>query len=595
MSDAQLSDQTVLVWFYFLHVLDEEDFVPVIDQTFALIVEHWSSFSDETQLKVNSSLLELVSKHNGCLRERAEHIPSLSSIPMMAKLDSEFSRLKDKIDKVNFFSTFAERCSDENAVVVRQALKELLPFLEENQNLLHDAARSQKPLPALPALSRALLDACIRFAENHGDIPVLCAQCLGLIGGLDPYRVETVREKKHILVLTNFRRADEVIDFAAFLLERILVKVFLSTTNARAQGFLAYVMQELLRACGFNSVAVQRPRSSQPSPALQRWNEIPDAVRSTLTPFLSSRYVIHLRGNANDESQEYPILNQEISHATWLRTFVYDLLQKGREDNPRMIFPVLARIIRGHDLSIATFILPFAVLNAIVTGTEQETTNVGRELLAVLETDITAADQTEATKIKQCSENVFQTLDYLALWLQEKRKAVSDARVMASKTGRGISEVEEIEAVSQISSVERLLQLIPAEVISRRAVECGSYARALYHWEQYYRQSEQKAGMKKEDFAKDELLQHLQFIYAQMDEPDSIEGISAHLQVLNPEQQIMEHRKAGRWTAAQSWYEISLVEKPNDTETQINLLTCLKESGQYGRWRIFTWYSWLTV
>jgi serine/threonine-protein kinase ATR len=45
----------------------------------------------------------------------------------------------------------------------------------------------------------------------------------------------------------------------------------------------------------------------------------------------------------------------------------------------------------------------------------------------------------------------------------------------------------------------------------------------------------------------------------------------------------MEDRKAGRWTAAQSWYEIALAEKPNDIETQVNLLTCLKESGQYGK------------
>jgi serine/threonine-protein kinase ATR len=154
---------------------------------------------------------------------------------------------------------------------------------------------------------------------------------------------------------------------------------------------------------------------------------------------------------------------------------------------------------------------------------------------------------------------------------------------MAGKTGRGISETDEIKNIAQISCVERVLQLIPAEVISRRAVECGSYSRALYSWEQYYRLEEQKAEVKGENFAKDELLQHLQFIYAQIDEPDSIEGISAHLQVLNPDQQIMEHRKAGRWTAAQSWYELSLAKRPNDPETQINLLTCLKESGQYGK------------
>jgi serine/threonine-protein kinase ATR len=178
---------------------------------------------------------------------------------------------------------------------------------------------------------------------------------------------------------------------------------------------------------------------------------------------------------------------------------------------------------------------------------------------------------------------VFQTLDYLSLWLQEKKKSLIDARTMAGKTGRGVSEDEEMNSIKQVSRVEGILQLIPAEIISRRAVECGSYSRALFHWEQYFRQQRDKKAASKQPFPeKDSLLQHLQMIYAHIDEPDSIEGISAHLKVLNPEQQIIEDRKAGRWTAAQSWYEIALSEKPNDVETQINLLTCLKESGQYG-------------
>lgn len=155
---------------------------------------------------------------------------------------------------------------------------------------------------------------------------------------------------------------------------------------------------------------------------------------------------------------------------------------------------------------------------------------------------------------------------------------------MAGKTGRGISEDDEMNAIKQISRVEGILQLIPAEIISRRAVECGSYARALFHWEEYFRQQRDMKAESNQPFSeKDELLQHLQMIYAHIDEPDCIEGISAHLKVLNPEQQIIEDRKAGRWTAAQSWYELALTERPNDVETQINLLTCLKESGQYGK------------
>ncbi|KAF1999599.1 hypothetical protein P154DRAFT_467308, partial [Amniculicola lignicola CBS 123094] len=580
MADDNLCDQTLYVWAALLEVLEEEDLELVIDQTFALIAQNWDCFSSETQLKATEAIGSLIKKHDALLRARVDYIPSLASIPLLSKIDGEISRLKAKLDKSQLFTTFSRRCNHENAVVVRQTLKELVPFLEANQKILHDAAVSQKPLPALPALSRSLLDASVRFAEDHADIPVLCAECLGLIGGLDPYRIETVRETKQIMVLSNFERADEVIDFAAFFLERILVKVFHSTTNARSQGFLAYVMQELLRFCGFNQAAVQRPRSSQSSPSMQRWNEIPDAVRSTLTPFLSSKYMIRTNFSKKDV-QGYPIFRQDVTHSGWLRAFVWDLLQKGKGVNTKMIFPVLSRIIRGHDLSIATFILPYAVLNSVITGEEVDTQNVRQELLDVLEAELGSGESPDNTHIKQCSENVFQVLDYLSLWLQEKRKTVADARAMAGKTGRGISEMDEIQSISAISCVESVLQKIPAEVISRRAVECGSYARALFHWEQYYRQEQAKTETTGGLFAKDEMLQHLQFIYAQIDEPDSIEGISVHLHVLNPEQQIMEHRKAGRWTAAQSWYELSLAEKPNDAETQINLLTCLKESGQY--------------
>jgi serine/threonine-protein kinase ATR len=354
---------------------------------------------------------------------------------MLSKLEGELSRLKDKVDKVTFFNTFSERLNDENAVVVRHALKELVPFLETNQKILHQAAISQKPFPALPALTRSLLDACVRFAEDYEDIPVLCARCLGLVGGLDPYRVETVREKKHIMVLSNFERLDEVINFCAFLLERVLVKVFHSTTNSRAQGFLAYVMQELLRACGFTTLTIQRPRASQGGPALQRWNQIPETVRNTLTPFLSSRYMI--RGIPNSVTQEYPIFGKEVTHSSWLRAFVYDLLQKGKGDNAQMIFRALARIIKGHDLSIATFILPFAVLNLIITGEEQETTKVGQELLTVLQAEIQTGDQTEAATIKQCSEVSVHLPDILSFSLFAE--CLSDARLsgpLASEKAR---------------------------------------------------------------------------------------------------------------------------------------------------------------
>ncbi|KAH6616589.1 hypothetical protein C7974DRAFT_427548 [Boeremia exigua] len=581
MADPDLCNDAFSVWVAFLGALDMDDTMLVVDQTFALVVEHWNIFSEETQLLASKTIVALTQEYDEDLRARIEYLPSLGTIPMLSKTEGELARFKSHVETVKIFQAFSVRCKDQNAVVVRQALRELGPYLDINQQHLHQAIVGQKPLPVLAGLTRSLLDASIRFSDNHPDIATLCAQCLGTIGGLDPYRVETVREKRRVLMLSNFSRRDEDIDFVALLLEQVLVKVFLSTTNATSQGWIAYVMQEMLKHCGFSALAVAKPRSSQISTEVQRWNTIPESTRNVLTPFLSSRYSVNRNPALNYKSPAYPIFDGNTSHGTWLQTFVYDLLQKGQGVNVEMVFPVLARVIRGFDLSIATFILPFAALNVIVSDDEQNMTHVGTELMAVLRYDIQPTVQNDAVLVKQCSENVFQVLDYLSLWLQEKKKSVADARIMAGKTGRGVSEEEEMNAIKQISRVEGILQQIPAEVISRRAVECGSYARALFHWEQYYRQQQQLKTDTSQVFEKDDLLEHLQSIYAQIDEPDSIEGITAHLKVLNPEQQIMEDRKAGRWTAAQSWYEISLAEKPDDVDTRINLLTCLKESGQY--------------
>lgn len=133
-----------------------------------------------------------------------------------------------------------------------------------------------------------------------------------------------------------------------------------------------------------------------------------------------------------------------------------------------------------------------------------------------------------------------------------------------------------------IKAVESLLNSIPPEVISKRAVECKSFSRALFHWEQYIRQCKNHTD-KQERVNIEPLYQRLQDIYSQIDEPDGIEGISAHLHVLNIDQQVLEHRKAGRWATAQSWYELQLEKEPDNGDAQWSLFTCLKESGQQGK------------
>lgn len=178
---------------------------------------------------------------------------------------------------------------------------------------------------------------------------------------------------------------------------------------------------------------------------------------------------------------------------------------------------------------------------------------------------------------------MFEVLDYLSRWLQLKRKAVNDARIAGARGTLNSADFDELKEVSHISSVERIIDAIPSNVIAQRAVECHSYRRALFHWEDYLRVERNKAD---KDLEVERVLQRMQDIYGELNEPDGVEGMSGHFHILDPEQQVRDLQKNGKWAAAQSWYELDLESQyPTNAKesSQLGLLTCLKESGQSGK------------
>ncbi|TLD37485.1 ABC1 family protein [Venturia nashicola] len=559
-----------------------DDIESLIDHTFAIIVQNWRVFSHESQIRARDTIADLLKNHNTLIRDRIDMIPSLKHIALLDKFEAEINRFKSTIDPTIRFEAFGRRVGDENFVIVHQALIELVPFLETHQRIIHESAVSQQPHALIAKLSRALLDAIIRFKESHHEILPLCGQCLGIIGCIDPNRVDSTRERRDIMMLSNFEKADEVISFVAHLLETVIAEAFHAASTGKAQTYLAYVMQELLKFCGFRQAVVLRPKSSQLMPTFQRWSLIPEAVRSTLTPYFNTKYVI-VHAAMPTDGNDFPIFNPGLRHGTWLRKLVFILLHRAQGENAQMIFPVLSRVIWGHDITIPSFLLPFVVLNVVVGGSEDDSADILTEFLEVLTYDMDDASHSQREDIKQCSENIFQTLDYLSRWLQEKKKALTAIVTGNSRSHVMPTDFDEIRETTHISSVERILTGIPAAAISRRAVQCRSYARALFHWEQHIRQISDTVRLKKQEPpTMEEEFKHLQHIYAQIDEPDAIEGISTRLQILDPEQQVLEYKRAGRWTAAQSWYEIALGEKPADPSLEVDLFNCLKSSGRYG-------------
>ncbi|CAG8408820.1 unnamed protein product [Penicillium salamii] len=577
----ELCDYAFSAWKTLISSLSEEDLEPMIDQTLAIVIRYWDNLTGESRERAFELIDHILTNHSTLVRDTFNTMPSLASIPELALFEAKINDLRAQMDVRSQFLALIRRCQSENSTVVEQALKELAPFLSTNEEFLHDSVLSEQPDPVIAQLTRSLLDCCVKFSTNSDGITLLSARCLGLVGCLDPNRVETIKEKKDILVLSNFDRMEETVAFILFFLQHVLVEAFLSASNTRAQGFLAWAMQGLLKFCKLNALLTQRSRDLQGDEKHQRWMELPESVRNTLTPFLTSTYTVTVV--TNHAEVKYPLFSPNMTHSEWLRTLVQDLLQTGNGDNAKMVFSISSRVVKGQDISISSFLLPFAVLNRIVGGTEQEQQDLQNELMSVLSHPITETNNNAREAILSSSQSVFEVLDYLSRWLQGKKKHLNGLNHGSNHSSRSYKDLSRDALIdkysSQIKSVESVLSSIPPEVISKRAVECKSFSKALFHWEQYIRKSKSHTEAE-ERTSLEPMYQRLQDIYSQIDEPDGIEGISSHLSALDIDQQILEHRKAGRWATAQSWYELQLEKEPENIDAQWNLVTCLKESGQ---------------
>ncbi|KAI5464134.1 hypothetical protein BGZ63DRAFT_349688 [Mariannaea sp. PMI_226] len=563
LSNDGLREVGFSCWSTMLTHLEEEDVEALLETTFFIVDRYWSSLNTDTSSTASQMLHFLINRHEEVVLKYISKLPSLRHIPGLKDVEARLKGLRPALLVEEALSLFCERISHENSGVVLQALTELVEYLQVNQGTLHISFIGQQPDTVIADLMRSLLDCACKYNGIQLDIARLCTEAMGLVGCVDSNKIETVREQRSIIILNNFEKTEETTDFTIFLLREVLVPSFLSTTDVRLQGFLSFAMQELLERSDIRAAcAMQGTGILGGDDIYGKWMAIPEAIREVIAPFLNSRYMVAPMAPVK---VEYPIFVPGRTYGNWLRTIVVDLLRKGQNPHGDMIFEPLSRLIRVKDLSTAEFLLPYIVMHMLLgdRSTEKEKNDLIGEFLAILQYQPAEnASYQEREEMKLFCLAVFRVVDYALRWIQAKRAA-----------GR-LTEADK----KRLKYIQGAFDSIPAELISQRAIFCNEYARALFHLEQHAQKQEQR---KREPDDRARLLERLQDIYANIDEPDGLDGISAHLPVLDINQQILSQRKAGRWTSVQSWYEMKLAENPDNVDYKIDLLHCLKEAGQH--------------
>lgn len=176
-------------------------------------------------------------------------------------------------------------------------------------------------------------------------------------------------------------------------------------------------------------------------------------------------------------------------------------------------------------------------------------------------------------------QTIFALMDHLSRWITLARKRVADLKA-SRKKGKTKSALDSNLSQALIS-VEGILQDIPHILVGKAALTCKSYARSLLNFESHIVAQRAQGGSDVDKTLQD-YYEDLHQCYADLDEPDGMEGISTRILAPTILHQIREHESTGRWTSAQSCWEVELQKKPDDAANHVGLLRCLRNLGHYG-------------
>ncbi|KAI5476130.1 phosphatidylinositol 3-/4-kinase [Pseudohyphozyma bogoriensis] len=570
---------TISAFYVFLTTLRFNEIGPFIASTSASLIRLWPEFSPRERAGVVRIFEYIVVENGEALDKYVRDVADLSGIKDLEKADRRLREIRRGWSVGDRSQFLLDRISSENDVVALQALRELKVLMEANEMQAFSAGDTFDK--SVGPIVQTLLAAAAKENEQMRNVAF---ECIGILGALDPDRFELPPGDPPFIVKRNFDSQEESIEFALHLIQDLLIGAYRSTNDTKHQEFLAFTIQELLRFCGFTEELIQRKDQNQ-KPAdvatLKRWNALPKAVLETCTPLLGGKFTF--REALALKAKTYPIYSSTTSYRDWIRTWANDLISKLKGDTVKAIFDAFPPVLHLEDIAVAQHLLPHLVLNALISGDDGDRELVKKEIETVLTDQVTPTHPLSANNRLLSAQTVFSLMDHLSRWITQARKAQADA---SDRRKKGKSPMFGSQSGAYWETARLHLELvlsdIPHILVGDAALMCKAYARSLHNFESHII-AQQKAHV--DDAKLQTYYENLHECYADLDEPDGMEGISTKIVSPSILHQIREHESTGRWTSAQSCWEVKLQQDPDNKMNHVGLLRCLKNLGHYDSMR----------
>ncbi|KAJ7784096.1 hypothetical protein B0H16DRAFT_1296839 [Mycena metata] len=574
----ELSEVTLESWQIFLSTPTPQDIGPHVGPTSAAFVSSWSTFSPVGRDLANKCLEYLVKKIGPQLGSYLDEVIDLSPIPELDPVRKRLKQLRASWSPKQELQKILDRVWSDNLTVAIQSLGELKNLmLKERKDFVSGLASGDMFDPLVGQILAALFAAACREGDGTDALRLLAFECIGALGAVDPDRFEIGGGGPPMIMLTNFTNEDDSMTFALHLIQDLLVGAFRSTSDIRYQSQLAYCIQELLKFCKFTPALVGTGNNtSVPMKVRNRWNSLPKHVVETAAPLLEGRFAVPPYTTPQDLT--HPIYPCHTTYREWIQWWSVHLITRASGNTAQMIFGVFRQAVRNKDVVVAHHLLPHLILNILISGDETDAQNIRMELLIVLEDQVDPDSRSNEDKKLLSAQVVFTLLDHLNRWVRIVRQELN-TRKHEQKRSRnaGPSQLEE-----QLIRVDSILSSIDENLMAKAALKCKAYARSLMNFErQILTLRERALYSNTENKELPTYYERLHEIYSHIDQPDGMEGVSTLILSPSLEHQIRQHESTGRWTSAQSCWEVRLQQAPDNLEFHLGLLRCLRNLGHY--------------
>jgi serine/threonine-protein kinase ATR len=399
--NEDLTESTFEAWYTLATVLKPIDFVPYLAVTSAIFVKTWPSLSHQAKNVAKRTLSYILSDE----RHFGAHIGTMASFKGIDDLRDIHRSLVDLLPLLSLSQRLEALCSrilDMNAVVSLLAVKETTTLVSDPAKF-HPLISGDTFDPSIGHLIKALQAIAGREGESYESTRLAAFQCLGVIGAVDPDRFEIPRDHEDPLItFSNLNDEKSAQTLAIHIICNSLAPIFPKTSDVKFQSQLAYTIQELLGFCKFTDALVTPHNQSVISVKVRnRWKEIPDDIQATIAPLLSSKFTIE---GSPDVPTLLPIYSSVLTYKDWIQRFTSYLISRTPGIFARPLFSPFRALLTAADVQVLLFIMPHIVMDILLGGVTNEIDNIRKEIISVLEDQVTSHSMHSADMKILCAQ-----------------------------------------------------------------------------------------------------------------------------------------------------------------------------------------------